>query len=124
MNKAIILGRLGKNPEIRATQNGQSVANFSVATSEKWTDKSGKKEERTEWHRIVVWGKLAELCDQYLKKGSQVCVEGKIMTREWIAKDGSSRWTTEIQASEVRFLDGKPEGREEPEMPYEPGMFG
>lgn len=104
VNKVILLGRLGNNPEIRYTPNGQAVANFSIATSESWNDKSGQKQERTEWHRIVVWAKLAELCGQYLAKGRQVYIEGKLQTRQWDDKDGNKRYTTEVVAATVQFL--------------------
>ncbi len=104
INKVIVVGNLGKDPELRHTPQGQAVANFSVATSESWNDKSGQKQERTEWHRIVVWGKLGELCAKYLSKGRQVYVEGKLQTRSWDDKDGQKRYTTEIVASTVQFL--------------------
>jgi single-strand DNA-binding protein len=105
LNKVMILGRLGQDPELKHTPNGMAVANFSVATSESWNDKNtGQKQERTEWHRIVVWGKLAELCGQYLSKGRQVFLEGKIQTRSWDDKEGNKRYTTEIVASTVQFL--------------------
>ncbi|MEI6093008.1 MAG: single-stranded DNA-binding protein [bacterium] len=105
VNKVIIVGRLGKDPEVRYTTNGQAVANFSVATSENWTDKtSGQKQEKTEWHRIVVWGRLAELCRDYLKKGRQVYVDGRLQTRSWDDRDGTKKYTTEIIASTIQFL--------------------
>lgn len=104
VNKVIILGRLGKDPEVRSTKTGEAVANFSVATSEKYTDKSGQKQEKTEWHRVVVWGKLAELCGQYLSKGKQAYIEGKLTTRQWQDKDGKTQYTTEIVAHTVQFL--------------------
>jgi single-strand DNA-binding protein len=106
VNKVIIVGRLGQNPEVRYTPSGAAVANFSVATSENWTDKSGQKQEKTEWHRIVVWGKTAENCGQYLAKGRQVYVEGRLQTRQWQDKDGQTKYTTEIQAQTVQFLGG------------------
>jgi len=106
VNKAILVGNLGRDPELRYTQNGQAVVNFTLATSENWTDKSGEKVERTEWHRVVVWGKLGELCAQYLSKGRTVYVEGRIQTREWEDKDGNKRHTTEINAQTVQFLGG------------------
>lgn len=116
VNKAIIVGNLGRDPEIRYTANGQAVANFSVATSESWKDKqSGEDVERTEWHRIVVWGKLAELCSQYLAKGRSAYIEGQLQTREWEDKDGNKRQTTEIKAHTVQFLGGKGEPRREPQ---------
>ena len=104
VNKVILVGRLGQNPEVRYTPSGAAVANFSIATSESWMDKGGQKQERTEWHRIVVWGKLAELCNQYLSKGRQVYVEGRLQTREWQDKTGQTKYTTEVQAQTVQFL--------------------
>lgn len=106
VNKAIIVGNLGSDPEVKTTPSGQSVANFSVATSDNWTDKEGQKQERTEWHRIVVWGKLADLCGQYLQKGRQAYIEGRLQTREWTDKEGGKRTTTEIVATQVTFLGG------------------
>jgi len=100
----ILIGRLGQNPEVRYTPSGAAVANFSIATSESWMDKSGQKQERTEWHRIVVWGKTAENCNQYLTKGRQVYVEGRLQTRQWQDKDGQTKYTTEVQAQTVQFL--------------------
>jgi single-strand DNA-binding protein len=110
VNKVILVGRLGQNPEVRYTPSGAAVANFSLATNEAWTDKSGQKQERTEWHRIVVWGKLAELCNQYLSKGRQAYVEGRLQTREWNDKDGNKKYTTEVQAQTVQFLGGASSG--------------
>lgn len=110
MNKVILVGRLGQNPEVRYTPSGQAVANFSIATNESWTDKQGQKQERTEWHRIVVWGKLAELCNQYLAKGRQIYVEGRLQTRQWQDKDGQTKYTTEVQAQTVQFLGGQTAG--------------
>jgi single-strand DNA-binding protein len=108
VNKVIILGRLGQDPELKYTPSGAAVCNFSLATSESWNDKAtGQKQERTEWHRIVVWGKLAELCNQYLSKGRQAFVEGKIQTRSWDDKDGNKRYTTEIAANTVQFIGGQ-----------------
>ncbi|HLW71296.1 MAG TPA: single-stranded DNA-binding protein [Candidatus Binataceae bacterium] len=108
MNKAILVGNLGRDPEIRSTPSGQNVANFSIATTENFNDRSGAKQERTEWHRIVAWGKLADVCGQYLKKGRQVYVEGRITTRQYEAKDGSGkRYSTEIVAQTVQFLGGR-----------------
>lgn len=105
VNKVILVGRLGNDPEIRYTQGGAAVANFNIATSENWTDREGQKQERTEWHRIVVWGKMAETCSQFLGKGRQVFVEGRLQTRQWDDKDGNKRYTTEVIASTVQFLD-------------------
>ena len=107
VNKVIILGRLGQDPELKYTPSGTSVCNFSLATTENWTDKSGQKQERTEWHRIVVWGKLAELCNQYLSKGRQVFLEGKLQTRSWDDQEGKKRYTTEILANSVQFIGGQ-----------------
>jgi single-strand DNA-binding protein len=104
VNKVILIGRLGNNPEIRYTNTGTAVANFNLATSESWNDKTGQKQERTEWHRVVVWGKLAELCEKYLAKGRQCFVDGRLQTRSWDDKDGNKRYTTEIVASTVQFL--------------------
>ena len=104
VNKVLLIGRLGNNPEIRFTNTGTAVANFNLATSEFWNDKTGQKQERTEWHRVVVWGKLAETCEKYLAKGRQCFVEGRLQTRSWDDKDGNKRYTTEIVASTVQFL--------------------
>ena len=106
VNKVILVGRLGKDPEARNTPGGAMVVNFTLATSETWTDKQGQKQEKTEWHRIVVWGRSAEICNQYLTKGKQVYIEGKIQTRQWQDKDGATKYTTEINASSVQFLGG------------------
>lgn len=105
LNKATLIGNLGNDPDVRDV-NGQKVATFSLATNERWTDKNGEKQEHTEWHRIVVWGKLAEVCGQYLKKGRQTYVEGRIRTRTWDDKEGVKRYTTEINADTVQFLGG------------------
>jgi len=111
VNKVILIGNLGIDPELRYTQNGQPVANFRIATSENWTDKnSGEKVERTEWHRIVVWGRTAEHCSQYLSKGRTVYIEGRLQTREWEDKEGQKRFTTEVVAQTVQFL-GAPRGQ-------------
>lgn len=107
VNKVMLIGRLGKDPDLRYTQQGQAVAGFSLATSETWTDKGGEKQERTEWHNIVAWAKLAELCGQYLKKGRLVYVEGKIQTRKWEDKEGAARYTTEIVISDMAMLESK-----------------
>lgn len=110
LNKAMIIGRLGKDPEVRYTQGGQAVATFSVATDHKWTNKSGEKQEKTEWHRIKAWGKLAELAGEYLAKGRQVYIEGRIETSEYTDKDGVKKYSTEINAQEIQFLDSKGDG--------------
>lgn len=106
VNKVLLIGRLGNNPEIRYTNTGTAVANFNLATSENWNDKSGQRQERTEWHRVVVWGKLAELCEKYLSKGRQCFVEGRLQTRSWDDKDGNKKYTTEIVAATIQFLGG------------------
>jgi len=111
VNKAILIGNLGRDPELRYTQSGQPVVNFSIATTENWTDKNGERQERTEWHRIVVWGKTGENCAQYLSKGRTVYVEGRIQTREWEDREGQKRTTTEINAQNVTFLGGAGSGR-------------
>ena len=109
INKAIIVGNLGKDPEYRAMPNGDSVVNITIATSESWKDKNtGEKQEKTEWHRVVFFRKLADIANQYLKKGSKVYVEGKLQTRKWTADDGSDRYTTEIVARVMQMLDSRP----------------
>lgn len=107
VNKAILVGNLGRDPEVRYLPSGQTKASFSIATTESFSDRSGQKQERTEWHNIVVWGKLAEVCGQYLKKGRQVYVEGRISNRQYEAKDGTKRYVTEIVAQTVQFLGGR-----------------
>jgi single-strand DNA-binding protein len=109
VNKVILVGRLGRDPETRYTGSGQAVANFTLATDSSFKDRSGERQKRTEWHRIVAWGKLAEICQQYLKKGSQVYIEGRLQTREWEDKSGQKRTTTEIVASDMRMLGSKSE---------------
>ena len=109
VNKVILIGNLGANPELRYTQGQQAVANLRLATTEKWTDKSGQKQEATEWHRVVVWGKQAEICGQYLTKGRQVYIEGSIRTRQWQDQQGQKRYTTEIVARNVQMLGGRGE---------------
>ena len=104
VNKAIILGNLGRDPELRYTQNGTAVANFSIATTERWNDRDGQRQEHTEWHRVVAWGKLAEICGQYLTKGKQIYIEGSIRTRQWEDRDGNTRYTTEIRANNMLML--------------------
>ena len=110
INKVIIVGRLGRDPEVRYTPDGTAVANFSLATSDEWRDKeSGEKRERTEWHRIVAWRRLGEICGEYLAKGRQVYIEGKLQTRSW-EQDGTTRYITEIVASDVQFLGSRDDG--------------
>jgi|SRR5690554_809086 len=117
LNRCTIIGRLGQDVEIRNTQSGTAVATLSVATSEKYKDKSGELIEKTQWHRIVAWGRLAEICQQYLKKGSLAYFEGPIETREWTDKDGQKRFTTEIKALNMQMLDSR--GKAEPDTPRE-----
>jgi single-strand DNA-binding protein len=104
VNKVIIVGHLGADPELKFTASGQAVARFNVATSENWTDKQGQKQERTEWHRVVVWGKLGEVCGKHLSKGRQAYVEGRLQTRQWEDQQGQKRYTTEVVANTVQFL--------------------
>ena len=106
INKAILIGNLGADPEVRYTQSGSAVANFNLATTETWT-KDGKKEEKTEWHRVVAFARLGEICGEYLSKGSKVYIEGRIQTRQWDDKDGNKRYTTEIVAREMKMLSPK-----------------
>lgn len=106
VNIAILVGNLGRDPEVRFTQEGRAVAKFSIATSDVWTDQDGKRQERTEWHNILVWGKQAESCGQYLSKGRQVFVQGNIRSRSYEDKTGNTRYITEIVAQRVQFLGG------------------
>ena len=110
VNKVILVGRLGRDPETRYTGGGQAVANFSVATDETYKDRNGERQKRTEWHKIVVWGKQAEIAQQYLKKGSLIFIEGRIQSREWQDKEGQKRTSFEIVATNFRMLGGRPEG--------------
>lgn len=119
VNKALIVGHLGKDPEMRYLPNGDAVANFSVATTEQWKDKEGNKQEAVEWHRISFFGKTAEVCGKYLKKGSLVYIEGSIHTRKWKDKEGQDRYTTEIRGDRMQMLGGKSEG-DSAERPSQP----
>ena len=111
LNKCLLIGNLGKDPEVKYTASGEAICNLTIATSESWKDKvSGEKKELVEWHRISFFGKLAEICGQYLKKGSQVYVEGSIRTRKWTDKEGQERYTTEIKGEEMKMLGAKPAG--------------
>lgn len=110
VNKVILVGRLGRDPETRYTAGGQAVANFSVATDETFKDRSGERQKRTEWHKIVVWAKQAEIAQQYLKKGSLIYIEGRIQSREWQDKEGQKRTSYEIVATNFRMLGGRAEG--------------
>lgn len=113
VNKVILIGRLGKDPETRYITNGDAVTNATLATSENWKDKAGEKQERTEWHNLTFYKKLAEIAGEYLKKGALIYVEGKIQTRKWQDKQGQDRYTTEIIVNELQMLGGKPEGATE-----------
>lgn len=114
INKATIIGNLGNDPEIRYLPQGGAVANLTVATSESWTDKNtNEKREETEWHKVVIYGKLAEIAGEYLRKGSKVYMEGKLKTRKWQDKDGIDRYTTEIVCNEMQMLDGKQDGQQQ-----------
>lgn len=117
LNKATIIGNLGTDPEVRSTNTGTRVATLSVATSRRWTSRSGEQQEKTEWHRVVCWDKMAEICERYLKKGDRVYIEGRIEYRQWEGQDGQTRYTTEIRAMEMIMLgsaggrDSYPEGQ-------------
>jgi single-strand DNA-binding protein len=117
INKAILIGRLGKDPEVRYTPDGQMVTSFGLATDEQWKDKNGEKMQRTEWHKIVVFGKLAEICGNYLVKGKLVYLEGKLQTRSWENKDGVKQYTTEIVANDMKMLGDKQKAEAEPPQP-------
>lgn len=133
LNKAILIGNLGADPETRFMQDGTCVCNIRLATTEKFKDRSGQQQERTEWHRVVLWGRLGEIANQYLKKGSQVYIEGKIETRKWQDRDGQDRYTTEIRASEMKMLGGRGQGgggsdfaggSQQPSAGYGSGSYG
>jgi single-strand DNA-binding protein len=115
VNKVILIGHLGRDPEVRYTPSGTVVANFTLATTETWTNKDGEKQSHTEWHKIVAWRRLAEICGEYLMKGKQVYIEGRIKTNEWEDKDGNKRETKEIEAQTMQMLGGMRE-RKEPEQ--------
>ena len=118
INKVMLIGNLGSDPELRFTPNGVQVANFSLATTESWTDKSGERQERAEWHRIVLWRRLAEIAGQYLKKGSKIYIEGKLQTRSWEDQNGQKRYTTEVVANSMEMLDGGQATVAEVDMAY------
>lgn len=107
VNKVILVGNLGKDPEVRHLENGAAVANFSIATSESYKDKAGNRQEQTEWHNIVLWRGLAEIAEKYLKKGNQIYIEGKLRTRSWQDKDGNTRYTTEVVGDQMTMLGSK-----------------
>lgn len=117
VNKVILIGNLGKDPEVRHTPSGAAVANFPIATNEAWNNKEGQREERTEWHRVVAFGRLAEICGQYLKKGKQVYIEGRLQTRSWDDREGNKRYTTEIVAATMTMLGRAGEGPSESYAP-------
>jgi single-strand DNA-binding protein len=110
VNKVILVGNLGRDPEVRYTREGTAVANLNLATTETWNDGNGQRQERTEWHKVVAWGKLAEIAKEYLGKGKQVYIEGKLQTRSWEDKEGVKRYTTEIRADQMVMLGGRGEG--------------
>lgn len=112
VNKVILIGNLGRDPEVRYTPSGTAVANFSLATTDNWTNRDGQKESRTEWHRIVAWGRLGEICGEYLSKGSSVYIEGSLQTNEWEDQEGNKRKTTEIRAWRMQMLGSR--GQAEP----------
>ena len=107
INKVILIGNLGADPEVRYSQNGKAVANFRIATTETWKKQDGSKEEQTEWHRIVAFARLGEICGEYLAKGSKVYIEGRLQTRKWQDRDGNDRYTTEIVAREMKMLSSR-----------------
>jgi len=109
INRVTLVGRLGRDPEMRQTGTGNPVVNFSVATNESWKDKNGEQQERTEWHKVIAWGRLAEICNEYLTKGKQVYIEGRLQTNEWEDKDGNKRYTTEVVANEMKMLGTRSE---------------
>jgi single-strand DNA-binding protein len=110
INKVILIGNLGDAPEVRFTQDGTPAASFTVATTERWKDKSGQAQEKTEWHKVVAWKRLAEICGEYLSKGSRVYIEGKLQTRKWQDKNGQDRYTTEIVANVMKMLSPRAQG--------------
>jgi len=123
LNKVILVGNLGRDPEVRMTQSGDKVANLSIATSERWSDRDGNRQERTEWHRVVIFGKVAEVAERYLRKGSKLLIEGKLQTRKWTDQAGQERYTTEIVVSgfggNMTMLDGRGDGGGGQQMGYD-----
>ncbi|MCI5142766.1 MAG: single-stranded DNA-binding protein, partial [Candidatus Electrothrix sp. ATG1] len=110
INKVILIGNLGADPELKYTQSGVAVATLSIATNERWKDKDGQQQEQTEWHRVIAWRQLAEICNEYYNKGARVYVEGKLQTRKWQDQNGNDRYTTEIVAREMKILSSRGEG--------------
>ena len=119
VNKVIIVGNIGKEPEVRQTQGGTSVVNFSIATSEKYKDNQGVQQQKTEWHNIVAWSKLADICAQYLHKGSKVYIEGKLQTRKWQDQSGQDRYTTEIVGNNLQMLGSRNNGQQQAPQPQQ-----
>ena len=119
INKVILIGNLGRDPEVRYMPSGDAVANITIATTETWKDKAGEKQEQTEWHRVAMFGKTAEIAGEYLKKGSQVYIEGKLQTRKWTDKEGQERYTTEIRADRMQMLGSRSGGSERMAPPDE-----
>lgn len=127
LNKVLLIGNLGKDPEVRYTASGTAVASFSLATSERFKNKAGEYEERTEWHNLTLWGRLAEIAGEYLSKGKTVYIEGRLQTRKWQDKEGKDRYTTEIVGEKMQMLSRKDTGREgdpEPDSFYQPPSGG
>lgn len=120
LNKVMLIGRLGGDPEVRYTTSGTQVTNFTLATNERWTGADGNKQDRTEWHRIVTFGKLAEICGKYLNKGKLVYIGGRIQTRQWEDRDGNKRYTTEIVAQEMQMLSGGPQDQQDRSFESQP----
>jgi len=115
LNKAQLIGNLGADPEVRSTTSGTRVATLSIATSRRWNDRQGQQQEKTEWHRVVCWDKLAEICERFLKRGDRIYVEGSIEYRQWEGQDGQTKYTTEIRARELIMLGGRDGGGEAPQ---------
>ena len=130
VNKVILIGNLGKDPEVRYSQAGAAIASFNVATTETWKKQDGTKEELTEWHRIVAFGRLGEICGEYLSKGSKVFIEGRLQTRKWDDKDGNTKYTTEIVAREMKMLSPRgssgdsAQGRQYDDQPFPEPVMG
>ena len=120
VNKVLIIGNAGKDPETKYTESGTAVCTLTLATKHSWKEKDGQRQEKTEWHRVVFWGKLAEIVDKYVKKGSQVYVEGRIETRKWTDKNGNDKYTTEIVADQMQMLSGRPKAEvdNDDEVPF------
>ncbi|MEI6306595.1 MAG: single-stranded DNA-binding protein [Deltaproteobacteria bacterium] len=124
LNKVMLIGNLGKDPEVRYTASGQAVASFNLATSEKFKNKNGESEERTEWHRITLWSRLAEIAGEYLTKGKTVYIEGRLQTRKWQDNSGNERYTTEIVGEKMQMLSPKGESRRDADIPANPATGG